>query len=49
MSNNVYLSYYQENKELVLSKGKEYYKKNRDRLSKQGKERHNNLPEEKKI
>ena len=30
MSNNTYLSYYQKNKELVLSKGKEYDKNNRD-------------------
>ena len=49
MSNNTYLSYYQKNKELVLSKAKEHYKNNRDRLSKQAKERYNNLPEEKKI
>ena len=30
MSNNTYLSYYQKNKELVLSKVKEYDKNNRD-------------------
>ena len=30
MSNNAYLSYYQKNKELVLSKVKEYDKNNRD-------------------
>ena len=30
MSNNTYLSYYQKNKELVLSKVKEYDQNNRD-------------------
>ena len=39
MSNNAYLSYYQKNKELVLSKAKEHYKNNSDRRSKQAKER----------
>ena len=47
MANTTYLTYYQRNKDLVLSKAKEYYK-NKDRLSKQAQGKHNNLPEERK-
>ena len=46
MANTTYLTYYQRNKDLVLSKAKEYYK-NKDRLSKQAQGKHN-LPEERK-
>ena len=47
MANTTYLTYYQRNKDLVLSKAKEYYK-NKGRLSKQAQGKHNNLPEERK-
>ena len=47
MANTTYLTYYERNKDLVLSKAKEYYK-NKDRLSKQAQGKHNNLPEERK-
>ena len=46
MASIVYLSYYQRNKESILSKAKEYYKNNKGRLSKQARERYNNLSEE---
>ena len=48
MANNVYLTYYQKNKELVLNKAKEYYKNNKDRLSKQAREKYAGLSEEEK-
>ena len=48
MANNVHLTYYQRNKELILSKAKEYYKNNQEKLSKQVTEKYNNLPVGKK-
>ena len=48
MANNVYLTNYQKNKELVLNKAKEYYKNNKDRLSKQAREKYAGLSEEEK-
>ena len=48
MANNVHWTYYQRNKELVISKAKEYYKNNKDRLSKQAREKYQGLPEEEK-
>ena len=45
MANNAYLTYYQKNEELVLSKAKEYYKSNKDRLSKQAREKYDGLSE----
>ena len=44
MTNNVHLTYYQRNKELVISKAKEFYKNNKDRLSKQAREKYQGLP-----
>ena len=37
MANNVHLTYYQRNKDLILSKAKKYYKNNKEKLSKQEK------------
>ena len=48
MVNDAHLTYYQRNKELILTKVKEYYKNNKDRLTKQAKEKYHSLPEEKK-
>ena len=48
MTNNVYLTYYQKNKELVLSKAKQYYKNNKDRLCKQAREKYDGLSEKEK-
>ena len=48
MANTAYLTYYQRNKDLVLSNAKEYYKNNKDRLSKQAQGKYNNLPEDEK-
>ena len=48
MVNNVHRTYYQRNKELVISKAKEYYKNNKDKLSKQAREKYQGLSEEEK-
>ena len=48
MTNNVYLTYYQKNKELVLSKAKQYHKNNKDRLGKQAREKYDGLSEKEK-
>ena len=48
MSTNTRQSYYQENRDSILSKVREYYGNNKDRLSKQTRNRYNNLSEEQK-
>ena len=45
-SNN--LTYYQRNKDIVLSKAKDYYKNNNEGLKKQAKDKCRNLSEEDK-
>ena len=47
ITENVYLTYYQKNKESILAKTKEYYQKNKERLSAQAKEKYRSLSEEK--
>ena len=37
VANNVHLTYYQRNKDLILSKAKKYYENNKEKLSKQEK------------
>ena len=46
---NTDLTYYQKNKDVVLSKAKYYYKNNKDRLREQARDKCRNLPEEEKI
>ena len=48
MANDAYLTYYQKNKNLVLSKAKKYYENNKDRLSKQSREKYAGLSKEEK-
>ena len=48
MANDAYLTYYQKNKNLVLSKAKKYYENNKDRLSKQAREKYAGLSKEEK-
>ena len=48
MSGNSDLTYYQKNRDLMLSKGKDYYKNNKDRLRKQANDKYRNLSEEEK-
>ena len=39
MANNVHLTYYQRNKDLILSKAKKYYENNKEKLRKQAKKK----------
>ena len=43
-SNN--LTYYQRNKDMILSKAKDYYKSNNERLKRHAKDKYRNLSEE---
>ena len=45
---NTDLTYYQKNKDVVLSKAKDYYKNNKDRLREQARDKYKNLFEEEK-
>ena len=47
MADNVYLTYYQKNTDVILNRAKEYYKNNKDKINKQAREKYNNSPEEK--
>ena len=47
MADNVYLTYYQKNRDVILNRAKEYYKNNKDKINKQAREKYNNSPEEK--
>ena len=48
MSKNTDLTYYQKNRDVVLSKAKDYYKNNKDRLREQARDKYRNLSEEEK-
>ena len=48
MSENTNLTYYQKNRDVVLSKAKDYYKNNKERLRKQARDKYRILLEEKK-
>ena len=48
MSENTDLTYYQKNRDVVLSKAKDYYKNNKDRLREQARDKYRNLSEEEK-
>ena len=48
MSENTDLTYYQKNRDVVLSKAKDYYKNNKDRLREQARDKYRNLYEEEK-
>ena len=45
MSKNTDLTYYQKNKDVVLSKAKDYYRNNKDRFREQARDKYRNLPE----
>ena len=45
---NTNLTYYQKNKDVLLSKAKDYYKNNKDRLREQARDKYRNLSEEEK-
>ena len=48
MSENTNLTYYQRNRDGVLSKAKEYYKNDNERLREQARNKYRNLSEEEK-
>ena len=48
MSENTDLTYYQKNRDVVLSKAKYCFKNNKDRLREQARDKYRNLPEEEK-
>ena len=48
MAENVYLTYYQKNKEPIKAKAKEYYKKNKEKITAQAKEKYYSLSDEDK-
>ena len=48
MSENSDLSYYQKNRDVVLSKAKDYCKNNKERLREQARDKYINLSEEEK-
>ena len=45
---NTGLTYYQKNKDVVLSKAKDYCKNKKDRLREQARDKYRNLPAEEK-
>ena len=49
MSESNNLTYYQRNRDMILSKVKDYYKNNNERLKKHEKDKYKNLSEEDKI
>ena len=48
MSENTDLTYYQKNRDVVLSKAKDYYKNNKERLREQARDKYRTLSEEEK-
>ena len=48
MSENTDLTYFQKNRDVVLSKVKDYYKNNKERLREQTRDKYRNLSEEEK-
>ena len=46
MSENTDLTYYQKNRDVVLSKTKYYYKNNKERSREQARDKYRNLSEE---
>ena len=48
MSENTDLTYYQKNRDVVLSKAKDYYKNNKYRSREQARDKYRNLSEEEK-
>ena len=49
MGENTNWTYYQKNRDVVLSKAKDYYKNNKDILREKARDKYRNLSEEEKI
>ena len=48
MSDNIYLTYYQRNRDVILNRAKDYYENDKERLREQARDKYRNLSEEKK-
>ena len=46
---NINLSYYQKNRDVILSRAKYYYENDKERLREQARDKNRNLSEERKI
>ena len=48
MSENINLTYYQKNRDVILNRAKDYYKSNNERLRVQARDKYRNLSKEEK-
>ena len=48
MSENINLTYYQKNRDVILNRAKDYYKNNKERLRENARDKYRNLSEEEK-
>ena len=46
MSERVYLTYYQRNREVILNRAKDYYENDKERLREQARNKYRNLSKE---
>ena len=46
MGENTNLTYYQQNRDMILNRSKDYYENNKERLRKQERDKYRNLSEE---
>ena len=49
MSESPYLSYYQRNRYVILTRAQDYYENDQERLREQARDKYRNLSEEEKI
>ena len=49
MGENVNLTYYQKNRDVILNRAKNYYENEKERLREQARDKYGNLSEEEKI
>ena len=49
MGENINLTYYQKNRDVILNRAKDYYENDKERLREQARDKYRNLSEEKKI
>ena len=48
MSESVYLTYYQRNRDMILNRAKDYYENDKERLGEQARDKYRNLSEKNK-
>ena len=48
MSESVYLTYYQKNRDVILNRANDYYKNDKERLREQARDKYRNLSEAEK-